>query len=357
MRALWRWYRSRRARTRWGLGLAALLAGLTALGALAPAPHEKDGGSRPATTPAASVPRATTTAAGGAPATHRATSTAHRDPEPTTSIAAAATPRGSRRSAQAALDALPVKGRAPKTGYSREQFGDGWATVAGCDMRDRILRRDLRGKVFATGGRCEVLRGRLDDPYTATAVRFVRGGAPDVDIDHVVALGDAWQKGAQQWSAARRKRFANDPLNLLAVDADTNRAKGDGDAATWLPPNRRFRCDYVARQVAVKRRYAAWVTRAEHDAIARVLARCPGQTLPRAGRVRLPSGAIRPGAMAPAPVPHPPSRERSPPGSGRVFRNCAAVRAAGLAPLRRGTKDYAANPGFDRDQDGLACER
>ncbi len=353
---MWRWYRSRRARTRWGLGLAALLAGLTALGALSAAP-KKESGSRPATTPAASAPGTTATAASRPPPTTGATSTARRDRTDTTSIAAAAAPRGARRSAQAALDALPVKGRAPKTGYSREQFGDGWATVAGCDMRDRILRRDLRGKVFATGDRCEIVRGRLDDPYTATAVTFVRGGAPDVDIDHVVALGDAWQKGAQQWSAGTRERFANDPLNLLAIDADTNRAKGDGDAATWLPPNRRFRCDYVARQVAVKRRYAAWVTRAEHDAIARVLARCPGQTLPRAGRVRLPPGTVRPEATTPAPAPSPPSRSASPSGSGRVFRNCAAVRAAGLAPLRRGTTDYAANPGLDRDRDGLACER
>ena len=357
MRALWRWYGCRQARTRWGRGLAALLAGLTALGAPACAPDKNDSASGPAATPAASAPPATSAAGRGAPVTTRATSTARRDPAHTSSIAATATPRGSRRNARAALDALPVKGRAPKTGYGREQFGDGWATVAGCDMRDRILRRDLRGKVFATGDRCEVLRGRLDDPYTATAVRFVLGGAPDVDIDHVVALGDAWQKGAQQWSAAKRERFANDPLNLLAVDADTNRAKGDGDAATWLPPNRRFRCDYVARQVAVKRRYTAWVTRAEHDAIARLLARCPGQTLPRAGRVRLPPGTIRPDATAPAPVTHAPSRDGSASGSGRVFRDCAAVRADGLAPLRRGTKDYAANPGLDRDGDGLACER
>jgi len=345
MRALWRWCRSRSARTRWGLGVVALLA---AFGALSCAPDEEAGRTdRPATTPPASARETTTT---GAPARTRAPSIAPHD----TTTGAAAAPTRPGGSAQAALDALPVKGRAPKTGYSRGQFGDGWATVAGCDMRDRILRRDLRGDAFASGDRCEVLRGRLDDPYTATAVTFVRGGAPDVDIDHVVALGDAWQKGAQQWSAAKRKRFANDPLNLLAVDADTNRAKGDGDAATWLPPNRRFRCDYVARQVAVKRRYAAWVTRAEHDAIARVLARCPGQTLPRAGGVRVPVDSVRPEAAAPAP--RPPSRSGSPSGSGRVFRDCAAVRAAGLAPLRRGTKDYAANPGLDRDKDGLACE-
>jgi hypothetical protein len=184
------------------------------------------------------------------------------------------------RRALEVLDTLAIKGRAPKTGYSRARFGEGWATVAGCDVRDRILRRDLTRKRYDAGDGCVVRSGRLDDPYTATPVVFVRGGGSEVDIDHVVALSDAWQKGAQQWSARRRAAFANDPLNLLSVSAHVNRAKGDGDAATWLPPNKRFRCDYVARQVAVKRKYRVWVTRAEHDAIARVLGTCPEQRIP-----------------------------------------------------------------------------
>jgi Protein of unknown function (DUF1524) len=187
-------------------------------------------------------------------------------------------PRGG--TALAALGALPVKGRAPKTGYDREQFGGDWASVDGCDMRERVLRRDLRRLIYEAGSDCEVSSGILDDRYTAQTVIFHRGGASEVDIDHVVALGDAWQKGAQRWSERRRERFANDPLNLLASEASANRAKGDSDAASWLPPNKRFRCDYVARQIAVKRRYRAWVTAAERDQIARVLARCPDTRLP-----------------------------------------------------------------------------
>ncbi len=155
--------------------------------------------------------------------------------------------------AAAAAAKLPVKGRAPKTGYSREQFGDGWATTDGCDTRDRILTRDLTATAYLDD--CRVLSGTLADPYTTAGIRFIRGGTSEVDIDHLVALSDAWQKGAQRWSAAKRVAFANDPLNLLAVDAHINRAKGDGDAATWLPPNKPFRCAYVARQVAVKRKY------------------------------------------------------------------------------------------------------
>jgi uncharacterized protein DUF1524 len=209
-----------------------------------------------------------------------------RDPQPTERAVTASATAPVR--ATTALAALPIKGRAPKTGYDRDRFGSGWATVSGCDMRDRILRRDLTRKRYEPGSACAVETGRLDDPYTAEAITFVRGGRSEVDIDHVVALSDAWQKGAQQWTGDKRRAFANDPLNLLSVDAGTNRSKGDGDAATWLPPNKRFRCDYVARQVAVKRKYRAWITQAEHDAIERVLGTCPTERLPRAGAVRVP---------------------------------------------------------------------
>ena len=181
-------------------------------------------------------------------------------------------------SALAAVSRLTVKGRAPKTGYRRDQFGDGWASVDGCDTRDRILARDLRAKRFRSATRdCVVLSGRLADPYTSTTIVFARGGASEVDIDHVVALGDAWQKGAWRWPHRERMAFANDPLNLLAVDASANRQKGDGDTATWLPANKRFRCAYVARQVSVKLKYALSVTAAERDAMRRVLGRCPQQ--------------------------------------------------------------------------------
>jgi hypothetical protein len=183
----------------------------------------------------------------------------------------------------AALEELPVKGRAPKTGYSRDEFGGGWGTAMGCDTRDRILRRDLTERTYKVGSNCRVQSGTLNDPYTGDTIDYVRGNGSNIDIDHVVALGDAWQKGAQQWSAAKRKMFANDPLNLLAVGAAVNRTKGDGDAATWLPPKKGFRCDFVARQIAVKRKYGLWVTSAERDAMAHILAKCPEQRLPGGG--------------------------------------------------------------------------
>jgi uncharacterized protein DUF1524 len=187
--------------------------------------------------------------------------------------------------AATALAALPVKGRAPRTGYDREQFGQSWRDVDrnGCDQRNDVLARDLTDVEFRPGTHsCVVLTGQLLDPYSEHTVPFQRGRdtSDDVQIDHVVALSNAWQTGAQQLDIGAREQFANDPLNLMATEGAVNQAKGDGDAATWLPPSRGFRCAYVARQVAVKAKYRLWVTAAERDAIARILSSCPGQELP-----------------------------------------------------------------------------
>ncbi|MES2875900.1 MAG: HNH endonuclease family protein [Patescibacteria group bacterium] len=174
----------------------------------------------------------------------------------------------------ASLAVLEVKGRAPKTGYERSEFGNGWSSSAGCDTRNRILARDLTDIISYDG--CKVDQGTLDDPYTGTTMAFVRGEttSDDVQIDHVVALSNAWQTGAQQLSYERRVIFSNDPLNLMAVSGPANEQKSDSDAATWLPANKSFRCTYINRQVSVKAKYDLWVTVAERDAMARVLDSC-----------------------------------------------------------------------------------
>lgn len=186
--------------------------------------------------------------------------------------------------AHAVLDQLEVKGRAPKTGYDRDLFGQAWSDDVGvefgrngCDTRNDILKRDLQDLTFRPGTRdCVVLTGVLDGPYTGERIEFQRGQDTSslVQIDHVVALSDAWQKGAQQLTVEQRRDFANDPLNLLAVSGWANQQKGDGDTATWLPPRHEFRCSYVSRQVLVKERYGLWVTAAERDAMDRVLSTC-----------------------------------------------------------------------------------
>ena len=183
------------------------------------------------------------------------------------------------------IQAQVTKGRAAKTGYARAQFGPTWADVDrnGCDTRNDILKRDLTNEVFKekTNG-CTVLSGTLVDPFSGEIINFAQGAktSSDVQIDHSVALSNAWQTGAFKLTPEQRKAFANDPLNLLAVKGKLNSQKGDGDAATWLPPLKSYRCDYVSRQIAVKVKYKLWFTAPEKEAMIRILKTCPEKVLP-----------------------------------------------------------------------------
>jgi len=303
-------------------------------------------------------PDAPTSAPSGTSGHERATPSAG----PTPSVAATPTrsakpqrpkqPPARPGTALAALASLPVKGRAPMTGYSREEFGQAWldADRNGCDTRNDTLGRDLVQRSYKPGTRdCVVLTGVLHDPYLGQDVAFVRGDGDLVDIDHVVALGNAWATGAAPFDIHKRAAFANDPLNLLAVDLHSNRSKGDGDAATWLPAYRPFRCSYVSRQIAVKKKYGLWLTAPEHAAMARVLGTCPDQRLP-VDRSQAPTRVdqhITDPAASSAPRPLA--------GGGSVsYANCTAVRAAGAAPIHRGDPGYSRK--LDRDGDGVGCE-
>jgi len=191
----------------------------------------------------------------------------------------------SEKKAIEALNQLDVKGRAPKTGYERAAFGSPWSDVDrnGCDTRNDILLRDLRSVTFENQrDKCVIISGILRDLYSGETIDFIRGRSSSlaVQIDHVVSLSNAWQTGAFGWGSVKRKEFANDPLNLQAVKGSLNSQKGDGDAATWLPPNKSYRCAYVARQIAVKSQYALWVTPPEKRAMLRILSGCPNQELP-----------------------------------------------------------------------------
>ncbi len=228
----------------------------------------------------------------------------------------------------------------------------------GCDTRNDILARDLTDITYKDGT-CRVLTGTLDDPYTGRTINFVRGQdtSTAVQIDHLVALSDAWQKGAQQLSPERREQLANDPANLLAVDGPANMQKSDGDAATWLPANKSFRCTYVSMQIDVKAAYALWVTQAEKDAMVRILSGCGADGIAAGGS---PVAGDNAGAPAEVPVEEPaapaaPAAEDVPADpAGVYYANCSAARAAGVTPLYRGEPGYRS--GMDGDNDGVACE-
>ncbi|MGH3675922.1 MAG: HNH endonuclease family protein [Mycobacterium sp.] len=206
----------------------------------------------------------------------------HSRPAPPPQPAAIA-PRGpAYNAARAMLDGLPVKGWDRHTDFARYRFGESWSDDVnvefghnGCNTRDDLLRRDL-ADLLVRPGTCYAQSGVLHDPYTGETIAFTRG--PDtseaVQIDHLVSLSDAWYKGARDWDDQRRRDFANDPRNLLAVGAQVNFDKAFRDATAWLPPNVGFHCEFVTRQIAVKTAYRLWVSANEKRAMADVLADC-----------------------------------------------------------------------------------
>lgn len=403
-----------------GLGVVGLLV-LGAIGSLA-APSEQS----PTPVASSSAASSTTSAPSSAEDAHEAGSvpvTPDASPALNSDVNAASVPGENNATvapagqqaaptgtALAQLRTLEVKGRAPKTGYDRESFG--WRDDVdrnGCDTRNDILRRDLKNITTKAGTQgCVVLSGRVDSPYSGSSYDFVRNPG-NTDIDHVVALSDAWQSGASSWDAQKKIAFANDPLNLLAVESTLNRQKGDGDAATWLPPHKPYRCEYVARQVAVKAKYGLWVKPAEAEAIERVLTACPdmkafdrsveppatdstteAKPVPteKPRRAEKPKRADKPRqADKPAPLVREVEREapkkeapkkeaskkahtkKSAPkteepkknsskkkSSGRGgFRNCTEAWEKNAAPLHRGDPGYA--PKLDRNNDGVGCEK
>jgi hypothetical protein len=277
---------------------------------------------------------------------------------------ASTTPRAADRSrtsrpgagtALAVMAGLSVKGRAPQTGYDRDQFGQAWLDTNrnGCDTRSDILVRDLTSLTVAPGTNgCRVEAGTLADPYTGMTIHYVRGN-DTVDIDHVVALSNAWQSGAFRWDIRKRAAFANDPINLLAVEAMANRQKGDGDTATWLPPNKSYRCAYAARQVSVKAKYGLWLTPQERDAMARILTACPHQPARTGGAPTIAPVAVNQPHRSTT-TPESTSASASEERNSVFYENCDAVRAAGADPIHAGDPGYAFH--LDRDGDGTGCE-
>ena len=190
---------------------------------------------------------------------------------------------------QRALDtakSLPVVELDTKSKYKRvEQFGEAWKDVNGngCDTRNDILKRDLRDVTTAGRNNCRVTSGVFDDPYTGKTIHFKYGKdtSSEVQIDHVVALHDAWMTGAQKLTQQEREALANDPDNLLAVDGPENQRKGDGlclnksgCTGMYLPPNEEYRCEYAAKFTEVKSKYNLGLTEGQKETLVPLLEQC-----------------------------------------------------------------------------------
>lgn len=194
---------------------------------------------------------------------------------------------------QAGLDATNTiaTAKARPGGYDRERYFGGWASN-GCGSattRDTILARDLKGAV--KNSKCQVTSGTLSDPYTGRTIQFRRGRntSSAVQIDHVVALLDAWESGARDWDQAKRVEYANSQDVLLASDGPANMAKGSGldvngtalyrsqDSGApdvWMPDNKAYRCDYMAKRATIKSKWGLTMTPREKQQTVSVLSQC-----------------------------------------------------------------------------------
>ncbi|MFF2551473.1 HNH endonuclease family protein [Nocardia sp. NPDC058058] len=208
----------------------------------------------------------------------------NRQDEPVREIPAAdpgGTPLPGTRQAHGDLDRLTIAWNRNWESYDRTAFGPGWSgrggepvLAGGCTARESVLKRDLTEVRLADSNSCMTLSGVLIDPYTGERLPYDRFKASDIEIDHVVALGDAWRSGASEWSAERREQFANDVGNLLAVQKRANQDKGSKTPDQWRPRNA-YWCDYARRWVAIKSRWGLTVQATEKSALTEMLGTCP----------------------------------------------------------------------------------
>lgn len=287
-------------RVLWGAAVATLFIASTALdSAIHPEMHESE---QTAEIASSTFPGTTTATAPSAPTTtaERPLAVASKVKQVDGSVAANA--------ALAKLDALAIEQPAPMVGFDDARLST-WSDDVdvesgrnGCDTRDDILRRDLTEVVLVSGsGGCSVRSGKLEDPYSNRTLTFVSDAdvSGSVQVDRVVALADAWQKGAQQVDEQTMRALANDPRNLQAVGSTTFEQKAGRDASAWLPSNSSYRCTYVAQQVDVKSLYRLWVSQGEHDAIARVLGECGATLPPHPSPVAVPTTTVSPSPPPP----------------------------------------------------------
>lgn len=249
------------------------------------------------------------------------------------------------------------------SGYDRDLFSYGIDLDGdSCDTRAEVLMSESLSLPQVDYPGCQVKEGDWQSLYDGVTTT----DAAELEIDHVVALKEAWDSGAWDWQPLHRVAFANDlddSRTLRAVTASMNVAKGDRDPSNWLPPSPSAVCPFLADWVAVKVRWGLSMDASEHGRIRNLLtSSCAGlrtaPVMPASvvlGRLDAPSETVPQRPF----VPLPPSgdgdsQSTSPPVFDVYYANCAEARAAGAAPLYVGEPGY--RPRLDRDGDGVACE-
>lgn len=241
------------------------------------------------------------------------------------------------------MDVLAVMVVAPEysTGYDRDLFPH-WTVTNGCSTRDRVLIEESASFAQVDPFGCRVVAGDWVSPFDG----IVWDDPAEIQIDHLVALKEAWESGAWAWTEAERRDFANDmgdPRSLNAVTGSVNQSKSDLEPQNWLPPSPSARCQYVADWIAIKARWQLTMDAPEISFLRSYLpAECPDLR-------------VAPWDTVAVSVPTVPSIAPAPESSNDVyFANCSEARAAGAAPINVNEPGYRS--GLDRDKDGVACE-
>jgi hypothetical protein len=233
-----------------------------------------------------------------------------------------------------AIEKLPGAAET-RSGYDREKFRH-WVDADGdCrDTRDEVLAAE---SLVSVSG-CDIQTGKWRSSYDGATTR----DSTAFDIDHMVALAEAWDSGAKRWNADTRERFANDlrdPRTLVAVSASANRSKSDQDPADWLPVL--GKCRYLRQWVAVKTRWHLTVNPAERRALRSQAADCGNGVIEvRRATVRIASSSGHHGNSG---------------GLDPRYDYCYQAQAAGYGPYHQG-QDPEYEWYTDGDSDGIACE-
>lgn len=148
--------------------------------------------------------------------------------------------------------AIPAKKAKPYSKYNRKSWAH-WSDFDGDCMNTRheILLSQADGPVKKSPDGCYISTGTWNDPFSGKTLHR----ASDLDVDHIIPLKWASAHGGVSWSKSKKEKFANDPLNLLAVDDGLNQSKGAKGPTKWMPPNQKFRCAYLGQWQVVLGKY------------------------------------------------------------------------------------------------------
>ena len=110
-------------------------------------------------------------------------------------------------------------------GYERDLFPHRDDTDGnGCNTRYEVLIATAVVAPTIAGKGCDLTGGSWLSPYDGLVIE----GSSGVQIDHVVALAEAWYSGADAWTTEQRERFANDlgvPWALTVASARSQRSQ------------------------------------------------------------------------------------------------------------------------------------